>query len=138
MSDAIQQKSVLQEAAREILYTSDLLMHIFDKNPDALLVCDDNGKMILANSQLELLSGYHRSELKGQDVELLIPESAKDRHFEHRRGYMDDPRLRPMGFDQELRLQRKNKTEVLVEINLSPVATPRGMYVFAAIRRRRQ
>ena len=51
-----QQKSGLQDAADEILYT-ELLMHIFEKNPDALLICDENGKIVLVNSQLELLSG---------------------------------------------------------------------------------
>jgi PAS domain S-box-containing protein len=137
MSDVRHEKSMLQEAADEILYAPDLLMHIFEKNPDAMLICNEHGRIVLVNSQLELLSGYHRSELKGQDVDVLVPQSVKDRHIEHRRNYMDDPRLRPMGFGQELRLQRKNKTEVSVEINLSPIATPRGVYVFAAIRRTR-
>ena len=127
--------SWLHDAAEEILFQPDLLMHMFDKNPDALLICDESGKILLVNSQLELLSGYHRSELKGQYVEVLVPESVRGRHLEHRRGYVNDPRLRPMGFGQELRLQRKNKTEVCVAIHLSPVPTPKGMYVFAAVRR---
>jgi PAS domain S-box-containing protein len=136
MSDVRREKSMLQEAADEILYAPDLLMHIFEKNPDAMLICDEHGRIVLVNSQLELLSGYHRSELKGQDVDILVPQQVKDHHIEHRRNYMDDPRLRPMGFGQDLRLQRKNKTDIPVEINLSPIATPRGVYVFAAIRRR--
>ena len=131
----VQTNSRLHDAAEEILFQPDLLMHIFDKNPDALLICDESGKILLVNSQLELLSGYHRSELKGQYVDVLVPESVRGRHLEHRCSYVDDPRLRPMGSGQELRLQRKNKTEISVAINLSPVATPKGLYVFAAVRR---
>lgn len=119
----------------EVLRTLEILTHVFERNPDSILVCDENGKILLVNAQLELLSGYHRSDLKGKHVELLVPNAAKERHVEHRRAFLENPCSRPMGVGIQLSLQRKDETNVPVEINLSPIATSYGTYLFAIARR---
>jgi hypothetical protein len=85
MSDVTYDKSMLQEAADEILYAPDLLMHIFERTRARCSSATSMGELCLLIRSLELLSGYHRSELKGQDVDVLVPQSVKDDHIEHRR-----------------------------------------------------
>lgn len=113
-----------------------LLLTLFNDSPDAILVVDETGVIRHVNNQAQLLFGYHRTELKGQTVELLIPDALKTRHGEHRARYSEDPKLRPMGYGLELRAKKKNGVEISVEINLSPVSTPNGMRVIATIRRK--
>jgi rsbT co-antagonist protein RsbR len=109
---------------------------IIENLPDALVVIDEPGVIILVNHQAELLTGYHRSELLGSSVEMLIPEAARSRHVHHREGFVADPRSRPMGIDLPLVARHKSSREIPVRINLSPVVTSQGLFVAAIIRRK--
>ena len=113
-----------------------LLLTLFNDSPDAILVVDESGVIKHVNNQAQLLFGYHKTEIKGQLVEMLIPDALASKHREHRARFVDDPKLRPMGYGLELKAKKKNSTEVMVEINLSPVSTPTGMRVIATIRRK--
>lgn len=128
--------SAIEHGANELLFNADLAIVLFNFSPDAIIVADDRGHIAQANRQAELLTGFPRSELHLIGVDDLLPADLRDRHTDHRTAYMDNPQLRPMGAHLDLRLRRKNGTEVAVDINLSPVATVRGMYVIATIRRR--
>lgn len=112
-----------------------LAVQLFNESPDAIIVVDESGKVKYVNNQAELLFGYHRSELKGQQVERLIPEQLRQQHVQHRQHYSDEPRRRAMGSGVELKALRKNGQEIPVEINLSPVSTPHGLRIIATIRR---
>jgi PAS domain S-box-containing protein len=103
--------------------------------PDAILVADDEGKIISVNSQFELMFGYHRSEVIGRTPEMLLPEAVRARHVEHRRGYVDNPRVREMGEDLTLLGRRKNGLEFRVQVKLGPVVIPTGVYTIVVIRR---
>lgn len=127
---------ILERVAEEIELNSDLAMVLFQFNPDAIVVVRESGTIGLVNRRAELLSGYVRAELIGQPVEMLLPESLRQRHENHRAAYMDDPRIRPMGEELQLLLRRKNGAEVPVLINLAPAMTKQGMFVIASIRRR--
>lgn len=102
--------------------------------PDAMVIVDGDGRIVLVNSQTEQLSGYTREELLGQPVEVLVPERFRARHPGHRTGYFMDPRTRPMGAGLDLYVRRKDGTEFPVEISLSPMETEEGILVTAAIR----
>ena len=80
------------------------------------------------------LFGYTQDELRGQHVEILIPERFASGHAEHRGHYASDPRARPMGAGLELYGRRKDGTEFPVEISLSPLETEEGLLVTAAMR----
>lgn len=129
-------KPHLDKVADQLLLSADLAVVMFNFSPDAIVVVDENGDIALANRQAELLTGYPRTDLQGSSVDALLPEGRRANHIRHRTGFMEDPRMRPMGANLDLKLRRKNGTEVSVDINLSPVATSRGMFVIATIRRR--
>ncbi len=107
---------------------------LLDAAPDGIIVCDETSKILLVNKQVEHMFGYTREELIGSTIEKLVPISARARHGKHVSAYASAPRLRPMGSGLELHGQRKDGTELPVEISLSPVKTDAGMMITAGIR----
>lgn len=101
--------------------------------PNAMIMIDQQGVIRLANALAEPLFGYARDDLLGQSIERLVPLRFRDQHPGHRGGFAADPRRRPMGAGRDLYALRKDGTEVLVEIGLSPIETADGVFVLAAI-----
>ncbi|WP_242433274.1 PAS domain S-box protein, partial [Streptomyces sp. Root264] len=107
---------------------------LLEAAPDAMVIVDDTGAIRLVNAQTEALFGHGREELLGRPVELLIPHRFHGQHTAHRSGYTTNRQVRPMGAGLELHGLRKDGTEFPVEISLSPLETPDGLLVSAAVR----
>lgn len=112
----------------------DLFGALFNTAPDAMIVVDHDGRIVLANPQAERMFGYTLQELQGMLVEALLPERVRLAHQSHRAQYMANPRLRPMGAGYELTGVRQNGQSFPVEIGLSPIRNGDTVLFAASIR----
>jgi two-component system, cell cycle sensor histidine kinase and response regulator CckA len=107
---------------------------LLESAPDALVCVAVDGRIALVNAQTERLFGYSREELIGQQVEILVPDAARQIHPSHRAGYAADPRPRPMGAGLELAGRRRDGSTFAAEISLSAIDAGEAMLVTAAVR----
>ena len=107
---------------------------LLEAAPDAMVVADASGTIVMINAATERLFGYTRRELVGMRIEALVPEASAARHVGHRDTYLAKPAIRAMGSGLDLWARRKDGSLVPVEISLSPMDAPEGLVVVAAVR----
>lgn len=107
---------------------------LLESAPDAAVIVDQSGRILLVNSQTEKVFGYPRAELLGQQVEMLLPESFRELHLRHRGVYCAAPNTRPMGASRELFGLRKDGSEFPVEVALSPLRVNDGLWIVSSVR----
>jgi PAS domain S-box-containing protein len=106
---------------------------VVEAAPNAVVMIDRAGKIVMVNTQAERIFGYSRAELVGQPVEMLVPERFRSHHSELRETFFADPRLRPVGTGRDLYGLKRDGGEFPVEIGLTPIETDAGTMVFSAI-----
>jgi len=112
----------------------ELFRAALESAPDAVVIVDLVGEIILVNSVAESMFGYSRTELLGQPVELLVPPAFRRHHIENRGNYSAGPSVRPMGPSRCVLARRKDGSEIPIEVTLSPVDLDEGRMIFASIR----
>lgn len=100
-------------------------------DPDGTCIVNDDGEIVLVNKAMEDISGFHRSELVGKKIEVLVPDATKSDHPRHREGFVTEPSSRPM---RGLRLRHKRGREIAVGINLNHYRDTSGGYTIAKVR----
>jgi PAS domain S-box-containing protein len=107
---------------------------LLEAAPDAIVVVDQAGTIVLVNEQVGSLFGYRRGELIGQPAEMLVTEHSRVQHNAHQARFLAPHSERPTLLGHELLGLRKDGTEFPAEIRLSPVDTKQGILVASAIR----
>jgi rsbT co-antagonist protein RsbR len=107
---------------------------LIDAAPDAIIITQQDGTMILANHQAESLFGYDQLELLNQPIDMLLPERFRGTHFQRHLGYLSEPQSRPTGFGLDLAGRRKDGREIPIEMSLSPLEADEGTQVICSIR----
>ena len=109
------------------------LAGLLEGAPDAMVVVNQEGEILLVNPQTERMFGYPRDELLGHPVELLVPAPLREQHIRDRSEYYANPQSRPIGAG-EFQAQRKDGSVFPVEISLAPFETEDGLLVVSALR----
>ena len=123
----------------DYIIQAELTRAAFEKGPDAVVIVDSVGTIVMMNEQAELLTGMPRRDVLGQKAEILVPADLRERHNAHRTAYMRNPYRRLMGPNLELAIVQRSECgerSVPVEINLAPVPISTGTAVVLTIRQR--
>lgn len=107
---------------------------LLESMPDAILLANSGGRVVLANRQAHTLFGYPQGAMRGLPLEQLMPQRFRVPHLQHRSEYMKQPQVRPMGSGRDLYGLRSDGMEFPVEISLSPIVTEEGTLIMSAIR----
>ncbi|WP_435770833.1 PAS domain S-box protein [Nocardioides sp. SYSU DS0651] len=106
---------------------------IIEAAPNAMIMVDERGRIVLVNSEAERSFGYTRDELLRMGIDELVPERARKAHRSFRDAYFADPDRRGMGVGRELFGLRKDGTELPIEIGLNPIDIDDEHFVLASI-----
>jgi PAS domain S-box-containing protein len=123
-----------QQVTAELKQAEAKFRGLLEAAPDAIVITDRQGKIVLINAQTEAIFGYKREALLEKPVEMLLPRRFQGNHPQHRQDYYANTQFRPMGINLELWGQHKDGREIPVEISLSPLQTEEGLLVSSAIR----
>jgi PAS domain S-box-containing protein len=107
---------------------------LLEAAPDAVVIVDQDGRIVLVNARTEVLFGYSRTELLGGPVELLIPERLRHRHVNHLQAFTKDPKTGLRCRGSKLYGRRKDGSEFPVETSLSLLETEEGMLISVSVR----
>jgi PAS domain S-box-containing protein len=128
------QKMAREAAERDIRISEIRFRTLLESAPDAVIVTDFTGQIVLVNARAEELFDYERGELIGQNVDCLVPERFRAHHADHRAGYAAAPTTREMAASSDLVGRRRDGTEVPVGISLSPVEIEGETFIFSDVR----
>jgi PAS domain S-box-containing protein len=126
-----------QKVARDAQWIGQRYRNLLESVPDAIVIVNDSGRIVLFNSQAEKLFGRRREQIIGASIEALLPARYRQAHIGHRSRFQGAPQVRSMGAGLELnglRGEGDAGEEFPVEISLSPLETEEGRFVMSAIR----
>ncbi len=108
---------------------------VVEASPDAKIVINERGEIVVFNQQAELLFGYDRTEVLGKDLRILLPENAHPAHEKHIKRFFARPQTREMGTGQVLLGVDRNGRQFHVQIKLAPIVVPSaGKHCLAVVR----
>jgi two-component system, cell cycle sensor histidine kinase and response regulator CckA len=126
--------SARKDAEKHLAQMEGMYRGLLEAAPDAMVVVNHAGEIVLVNLQAEKQFGYHRDDLLGQKVKNIIPEGFAERLVADALRTREDARAQQIGTGMELNGRRKNGSEFPIEIMLSPLDGVDGILVTAAIR----
>ena len=115
-------RAELEKRTEELRQREGMFRGLFDAAPDAMLLVDSGGTILLANGQAERLFGHEPGGLAGGAIDALVPPETRPKHADLRDRYLGKPRPRRMGEGLDLQAQRKDATVFPVDVSLSAFA----------------
>lgn len=106
---------------------------VVEAAPNAMVMVDPAGEIVMVNAQAERAFGYSRAEMLGQPIEMLVPGRFRGHHPGLRTAFHSDPRPRAMGAGRDLYGLKKDGSDFPIEIGLNPIETDEGLMVVLAI-----
>ena len=131
---AIRDISVRKEAEKHLAQMEGRYRGLLEAAPDAMVVVNQGGEIVLLNVQAEKQFGYRRDELLGQKVKNIIPEGFAERLVADALRSVEDALAQQIGTGIELIARRKDGSEFPIELMLSPLESTEGILVTAAVR----
>jgi PAS domain S-box-containing protein len=131
---AIRDISVRKDAEKHLAQMEGRYRGLLEAAPDAMVVVNQGGEIVLLNLQAEKQFGYRRDELLGQKVKNIIPEGFAERLIADGTRTTAEALEQQIGTGIELTGRRKDRSEFPIEIMLSPLESAEGILVTAAIR----
>jgi PAS domain S-box-containing protein len=131
---AIRDISVRKDAEKHLAQMEGRYRGLLEAAPDAMVVVNQSGEIVLLNVQAEKQFGYRRDELVGQKVMNIIPEGFAERLIADGTRSAAEALAQQIGMGIELYGRRKNGSDFPIEIMLSPLESAEGILVTAAIR----
>ena len=122
-----------QEAEQTLRDTDRRFRALLQSASAAIVIIDDQGRIVMVNARTETLFGYTHDELVGQPLEMLLPERYREIHAAHRAEFVASPRIRPMGTDLHLVGRRRDGSEFPIEVGLSYIETEAGLLAMSFI-----
>ena len=107
---AVEDFTERKQAQEEAEKGQSTIRALLDSSAQSVVAVNADEKIVLVNGNTEKMFGYHREELLGQPLEILVPEGARERHVEHHRVYFANMQSRPMGIGLNLEGRRKDGT----------------------------
>lgn len=127
-----EQAKLLADQAVTLKKAEQRFRHLLEAAPDAMVICQEQGEIVLVNTRTESMLGYSREELLGQHVRMLVPEWTPDPTWESEHDILAN--IAPPVPPRELNAVRKDGQVIPVEISASPLAIDEGLLVTSAIR----
>jgi len=135
LSEQLRRLWTRREAAIAMLAKQETrLRKLLEWAPDALVITDSNGLIVMVNQRTESMFGYSREELVGRSVEMLVPPRFRNDHADMLHRFSTQPQTRKMGVGRPVSALSKDGREFPVNISLSPIETDEGMLITADIR----
>ncbi len=122
-----------KNAGAEIREREERFHSIIEASPSGMIMIDQHGQIVLANSLTLTLFGYEREELLNHPIEMLLPDRYRANHPQKRQAFFESPEPRAMGSGRDLFGLRKDGSEFPIEIGLNPVRTEQGTFVLASV-----
>jgi PAS domain S-box-containing protein len=134
MGEARRSRSEREGAEKHLAQMEAMYRGLLEASPDAMVVMNQTGEIVLLNVQAERQFGYRRDELVGQKVKDIIPEGFAERLIAVGMRTAAEPLAQQIGTGLELKGRRKDGSEFPIDIMLSPLESAEGVLVTAAIR----
>jgi diguanylate cyclase (GGDEF)-like protein/PAS domain S-box-containing protein len=122
-----------QQADAALRESETKFRNLLESAPDGMMIVNDERNVVLINRKFEEIFGYDRSEVIGRNMDMFIP-SRYTHHQKYSKEYLKNPQAMHMTEGRETFALHRDGSEIPVEIRLSPLKTPEGFIVLAAIR----